>query len=90
MAAGADMAAVSMHKTGGSLTQSSFLLTGPAMNPEYVRQIINLTQTTSGSYLLMSSLDISRMNLALNGKQIFAKVQELSEYARKEINSIGG
>ena len=30
------------------------------------------------------------MNLALNGKQIFAKVQELSEYARKEINSIGG
>ena len=90
MAAGADMAAVSMHKTGGSLTQSSFLLTGPAMNPEYVRQIINLTQTTSGSYLLMSSLDISRMNLALNGKQIFDKVQEISEYARKEINNIGG
>ena len=28
MAAGADMAAVSMHKTGGSLTQSSFLLVG--------------------------------------------------------------
>ena len=25
----------------------------------HVRQIINLTQTTSGSYLLMSSLDIS-------------------------------
>lgn len=90
MAAGADMAAVSMHKTGGSLTQSSFLLTGPAMNPEYVRQIINLTQTTSGSYLLMSSLDISRMNLALNGKQIFDKVQELSQYARTEINNIGG
>lgn len=90
MAAGADMAAVSMHKTGGSLTQSSFLLTGKSMNPEYVRQIINLTQTTSGSYLLMSSLDISRMNLALNGKEIFQKVQEMSEYARKEINNIGG
>lgn len=28
MAAGADMAAVSMHKSGGSLTQSSLLLTG--------------------------------------------------------------
>ena len=27
MAAGADMAAVSMHKSGGSLTQSSLLLT---------------------------------------------------------------
>ncbi|MGE4549302.1 MAG: aminotransferase class I/II-fold pyridoxal phosphate-dependent enzyme [Intestinibacillus sp.] len=90
MAVGADMAAVSMHKSGGSLTQSSFLLTGPAMNPGYVRQIINLTQTTSGSYLLMSSLDISRRNLALNGREIFARVCDMAEYAREEINKIGG
>ena len=62
MAAGADMASVSMHKSGGSLTQSSLLLIGPNVHPGYVRQIINLTQTTSGSYLLMSSLDISRRN----------------------------
>ena len=88
--AGADMAAVSMHKTGGSLTQSSFLLTGKNVNQGYVRQIINLTQTTSGSYLLMSSLDIARMNLALNGKEIFKKTIELAEYARSEINKIGG
>ena len=53
MAAGADMASVSMHKSGGSLTQSSLLLIGPNVHPGYVRQIINLTQTTSGSYLLM-------------------------------------
>lgn len=90
MAAGADMAAVSMHKSGGSLTQSSVLLTGPAMNEGYVRQIINLTQTTSGSYLLLSSLDISRHNLALRGKEAFAGVVEMAEYARREINNIGG
>ena len=89
MAAGADMAAVSMHKSGGSLTQSSILLCGPAMDAEYVRQIINLTQTTSGSYLLMSSLDISRRNLALRGKEIFKVVSELATYARDEINAIG-
>lgn len=89
MAAGADMAAVSMHKSGGSLTQSSLLLTGKNVNPGYVRQIINLTQTTSGSYLLMSSLDISRRNLALRGKKIFKQVQDLAEYAREEINAIG-
>ena len=90
MAAGADMAAVSMHKSGGSLTQSSVLLTGPAMNEGYVHQIINLTQTTSGSYLLLSSLDISRRNLALRGKEAFAGVVEMAEYARREINNIGG
>ena len=65
MEAGADMAAVSMHKTGGSLTQSSFLLLNCDLNVGYVRQIINLTQTTSGSYLLMSSLDLARRDLVL-------------------------
>lgn len=59
MEAGADMASVSMHKSGGSLTQSSLLLVGPNIQEGHVRKIINLTQTTSGSYLLMSSLDIS-------------------------------
>ncbi len=88
--AGADMAAVSMHKSGGSLTQSSLLLAGPAMQEGHVRQIINLTQTTSGSYLLLSSLDISRRNLALRGKESFGKVMELADYARSEINHIGG
>lgn len=89
MAAGADMAAVSMHKSGGSLTQSSFLLCGKNINAKYVRQIINLTQTTSGSYLLLSSLDISRRNLSLHGKEIFKYVVEMVEYARAEINQIG-
>lgn len=90
MSVGADMAAVSMHKTGGSLTQSSALLLGPGISEGYVRQIINLTQTTSASYLLMASLDISRKNLALNGRRIFEYVTELAAYGRSEINKLGG
>ena len=78
------------HKSGGSLTQSSFLLTGPGVHAGYVRQIINLTQTTSGSYLLMSSLDISRRHLALHGQEIFHKVVDMADYARQEINAVGG
>ena len=89
MDAGADFASISMHKSGGSLTQSSLLLTGKNINTGYVHQIINLSQTTSGSYLLLSSLDISRKNLALNGEKIFDKVIELVEYARNEINALG-
>ena len=90
MEAGADMAAVSMHKSGGSLTQSSLLLLNDTVNTRYVEQIINLTQTTSASYLLLSSLDISRRNLALRGRESFEKVSSMAEYARSEINSIGG
>lgn len=89
MASGADMAAVSMHKSGGSLTQSSFLLCNASMDPEYVRTMINLTQTTSASYLLMASLDLARRNLVLNGEEIFKKVVALAQYARDEINEIG-
>jgi arginine/lysine/ornithine decarboxylase len=89
MYAGADLAAVSAHKSGGSLTQSSFLLCGPRVNADYVRQVINLTQTTSGSYLLLSSLDISRRVLALQGREIFRKVVDMAGYARNEINLIG-
>ena len=81
MAAGADMSSVSMHKSGGSLTQSSFLLTGPNVSAGYVRQVINL---------LISSLDISRRNLALRGKELFAEVMRIANYARTEINKIGG
>lgn len=90
MAAGADMAAASVHKTGGSLTQSSILLCGEQVNADYVRQIINLTQTTSASYLLMSSLDIARRNLALRGVEMFRKTCDYVDYAREEINQIGG
>ncbi len=90
MEAGADMASVSMHKSGGSLTQSSLLLVNSTVNWEYVSQIVNLTQTTSASYLLLSSLDISRRNLVMRGRESFARVVEMAEYAREEINDIGG
>ncbi|MGN0159963.1 MAG: aminotransferase class I/II-fold pyridoxal phosphate-dependent enzyme [Lachnospiraceae bacterium] len=89
MEAGADMAAVSMHKTGGSLTQSSILLTKNTVNADYVRQVINLTQTTSGSYLLLSSLDIARKNLSLNGHAMVEKTIDYANYAREEINKLG-
>ena len=38
----------------------------------------------------MSSLDISRRNLALRGRQVFHQVADMAEYAREEINAVGG
>lgn len=91
MKAGADMAAVSIHKTGGSLTQSSMLLCNTdRINPDYIRTVINLTQSTSASYLLLSSLDIARRNLALRGKEIVKDIIKMADYARDEINEIEG
>ncbi len=90
MAAGCDMAAASIHKTGGSLTQSSILLTRRPVNPDYVRQVITLTQSTSASYLLLSSLDIARRNLHFRGHSMYQKTMDFADYAREEINALGG
>ena len=90
MAAGCDMAAASIHKTGGSLTQSSILLTRRPVNPDYVRQVITLTQSTSASYLLLSSLDIARKNLFFKGREMYQKTMDFADYARSEINELGG
>lgn len=91
MSCGADLAAVSIHKTGGALSQSSALLLNNKTLPEaQVRKAINLLQTTSASYLLMGSLDIARRNLAVNGQKQLSKVLELVRNARNQINEIPG
>ncbi len=91
MEAGADMAAVSLHKTGGSLTQSSALLMrGNRIERKYIRKIINLNQTTSASYLLMTSLDVARKNLATRGTEMLSEVLDHCREARTAINAIDG
>lgn len=90
MHAGADLSSISVHKTGGSLTQSAMVLGSSSVNEGYLHQIINLTQTTSASYLLLASLDTARKNLYSNGKEIVEKMQGFAQYARDEINKIGG
>jgi lysine decarboxylase len=87
---GADMCALSLHKTGGSLSQSSVLLVNnERISPRYVRSIINISQTTSSSYLLLSSLDLARKQLVLKGKDMIRNARELATYAREAINEIG-
>ncbi|HBF68861.1 MAG TPA: agmatine deiminase [Firmicutes bacterium] len=91
MDAGADMASVSFHKTGGSLTQSSvLLLKSKAINKIDLQKSLNILNTTSPSTILMASLDSAREYLVENGQKNMNKVHELSEYARKQISKING
>lgn len=91
MQAGADMSSVSLHKTGGALTQASALLVNTKrISAAKVQQTINMLQTTSSSYLLMGSLDAARQNLVINGNQQLTKTLEYVTYARKCITSIPG
>lgn len=91
MQAGADMAATSVHKLGGSLTQSSVLnVRAERINPQRVQSIISMLTTTSTSYLLMASLDAARRHLAIHGHQLAQHALTLADTARRRINEIPG
>jgi arginine decarboxylase len=91
MQAGADMAATSIHKLGGSMTQSSILnVRSNLVNPFRVQTILSLLTTTSTSYPLLASLDTARRQLALHGKHLAERTLALATKAREEINKIDG
>ncbi|WP_247747543.1 aminotransferase class I/II-fold pyridoxal phosphate-dependent enzyme [Alkalihalobacillus sp. BA299] len=91
MQAGADMAATSVHKLGGSMTQSSVLnIREGLVSPKRVQAIISMLTTTSTSYLLLSSLDVARKQLATVGKEMIENSIQLAQNTRKEINTING
>jgi arginine decarboxylase len=89
--AGADMCSQSTHKIIGALTQCSLLhVNSKRIDTHRVQQVLNLLQTTSPSYILMASLDCSRRQIALHGKELLDSTIELANYARNEINKIPG
>ncbi|RKP55324.1 aminotransferase class I/II-fold pyridoxal phosphate-dependent enzyme [Cohnella endophytica] len=91
MQAGADMAATSIHKLGGSMTQSSILnIRKGLVNPQRVQTILSLLMTTSTSYPLLASLDTARRQLAMHGKEIAERTLRLALKAREAVNRIEG
>lgn len=89
MQAGADMAATSVHKLGGSMTQSSVLnMKEGLVSPKRVQSVLSMLTTTSTSYLLLASLDVARKRLFTEGKELIDKAITLAKKTRKEINEI--
>lgn len=89
MQAGADMAATSVHKLGGSLTQTSILNVREGLvDVDRVKTVLSMLTTTSTSYILLASLDMARQHLSLNGQQMTEYAMQLAEKARTKINEI--
>ncbi|MDR4886654.1 aminotransferase class I/II-fold pyridoxal phosphate-dependent enzyme [Fredinandcohnia sp. QZ13] len=89
MQAGADMAATSVHKLGGSMTQSSILNVKEGLvSSNRVQSILSMLTTTSTSYLLLASLDVARKRLVTEGHDLIEKTILLANYIRDKINEI--
>jgi len=91
MQAGADMAATSVHKLGGSLTQTSVLNVREGLvSANRVKSVISMLTTTSTSYILLASLDTARKQLAIFGREMIEEAIRLAHIARQEVNQIPG
>lgn len=87
----ADMCSQSLHKVTGALTQSSILHVGSErISIPVLKQNLQMVQTTSPSYLLMSSIDAARFELAQNGENMIKEVLQLTVYIKKEVEKIPG
>lgn len=90
---GADMCVQSFHKITGALTQSSVMHiknNGVSFDEEKISANLHLVQSTSPNYLLMTSLDCARYELAIKGDEMMEKAIALADYAKSKLNDIDG
>lgn len=90
---GADAIVHSLHKTGGSMSQSSMLHIGKdsCLDEDKIEKALKLLHTTSPSIMLLASLDASRANLeSEKGKKQIERAIKNAKYLRKRIDNIPG
>ncbi len=90
---GADAVVHSLHKTGGSFSQSSVLHISKdsKINPEEVEANLGMLQSTSPSYMLLASLDAARAYLSSEyGRQRVDCAVKNAGFVRKILNQIDG
>lgn len=88
---GADAVVHSLHKTGGSMSQSSMLhiAENSMLDVDAVEKALKLLHTTSPSLILLASLDAARANLdSLRGRKQLERAISNAKYLRREIEQL--
>ncbi len=88
---GADACVQSAHKTLSSLTQGALLhVKSNLIDADKVKQCLNLLQTTSPSYLIMSSIDNARHEMEKSGAKLLGKTLRECELVRERMAQLPG
>jgi arginine decarboxylase len=91
LARGADVVLNSVHKLGGSLTQSAILHVGSERVDEaFLDRSVTLVESTSPSGLLTASLDAARSQAATVGAELLAETIASLEELRSQVREIKG
>lgn len=84
---GADIAVTSMHKTLPALGQAAVLLTSDGFDPCDVRNATSVFGTSSPSYAVMASMDLTREYMQGEGKKRCPALADMLVGLRRRINS---
>lgn len=86
MGSGADAAVQSTHKMLGAMTMGAMLhIRGQRLDKSRVQQALSIMQSSSPSYPIMASLDLSRRDAALNGSDKIERMLYNLERLRAKI-----
>ncbi len=87
---GADISVVSLHKTLPSLTQTALLLTNDTDYDSALREQLAVFQTSSPSYVLMSSVESCLDYISENSSEFESYIKRLSEFEKsaKALNNL--
>ncbi len=88
---GADAVVHSLHKTGGSMSQSSMLHISEdsCLDVCAIEKTLKLLHTTSPSLMLLASLDAARANLqSRNGQNLLDRAVKNAKYLRTRLDNI--
>jgi arginine/lysine/ornithine decarboxylase len=91
MAAGADYATQSTHKTMSAFSQASMIhVNDPDFEDieDFFMENFNMHTSTSPQYPMIASLDVARKQMVMEGYSLMKNVLELSDLLRDSINSL--
>ncbi len=91
MAAGADYATQSTHKTMSAFSQASMIhVSDPDFEQieDFFMENLNMHTSTSPQYPMIASLDAARKQMALEGYSLLSRALEMSDTLTKAINSL--
>ncbi|HOA15669.1 MAG TPA: aminotransferase class V-fold PLP-dependent enzyme [Bacillota bacterium] len=88
---GADYVTQSAHKTLQAFTGGSWLhLQGPLSDPDKASRMVSLLQSTSPSYIIMATLDLTSYLMGEWGNELVNKQYKLNKAFRKEAAKLKG
>lgn len=87
----ADVVVQSTHKTLTAFTQAAVMhVRRSSMNEARIRSALQVVQSTSPNYLLLSSLDATRALMQTDGQQLLTRTIQLARQCTKRIANLDG